>query len=190
MLNRRTTLALAAGAALPLPAFAQGVPVWRPTRPIRLIVPFAPGGSNDIVGRIVAEAAGPLIGQTIVIENRAGAGSTIGAEAVARAPADGYTLLINSAHSAVPAVMARVPYDTLRDFTGIAVAGFSPHVIAVGPAMPVTDAAGLLAALRERPGHYNCATAGRGSGVHAAEELFRAVTRTQFEMVHYRGGGR
>lgn len=188
MLNRRTTLALGALAA-PSLAQAQGSQGWRPNRPVRLIVPFAPGGSNDIVGRIVAEAAGPLLGQPIVIENRAGAGSTIGAEAAARSTPDGHTLLINSAHSAVPAVVARVPYDTLQDFVGIAIAGFSPHVIAVSSHMPVNNAAELLAALRGNPGRYNCASAGRGSGVHAAEELFRAVSSTQFEIVHYRGGG-
>jgi tripartite-type tricarboxylate transporter receptor subunit TctC len=104
MMQRRTALSLALAAGLaPYVAHAQA---WRPTRPVRLVVPFAPGGSNDIVGRIIAEAAGNILGQPVVVENRAGAGSVIGAENVARSPADGYTVLINSAHASVPALVA------------------------------------------------------------------------------------
>ena len=107
MMQRRTALGLALAAGLaPNVARAQA---WRPTRPVRLVVPFAPGGSNDIVGRIIAEAAGGILGQPVVVENRAGAGSVIGAEHAARSPADGYTVLINSAHASVPALVARVP---------------------------------------------------------------------------------
>lgn len=188
MFNRRSTLVLAAGLA-PSLARAQAAPAWRPSRPIRLIVPFAPGGSNDIVGRLVAEAAGAQLGQSIVVENRAGAGSTIGAEHVARSAPDGYTLLINSAHAAVPAIVARVPYDTLGDFVGIAVAGFSPHVLVASPRLGANTAAELVALLRANPGRYNFASAGLGSGVHVAGEIFRGVSRTEFEMVLYRGGG-
>jgi tripartite-type tricarboxylate transporter receptor subunit TctC len=187
--DRRTLLALAAaGLAAPRLAAAQGA-AWRPTRPVRLIVPFAPGGSNDIVGRILADAAGQLLGQPVVVENRAGAGSVIGAEAAARAPADGYTVLINSAHAAVPALVARVPYDTIADFAGIAVAGFSPHVLVVNARQEPRSAAELVALLRANPGRLNFASAGIGSGVHLAGEIFRGVSQTQFEMVHYRGGG-
>ena len=185
--TRRTIVAGFAAGLLPLPLHAQGP--WRPARPIRLIVPFAPGGSNDIVGRIVAEAAGQLLGQPIVIENRAGAGSVIGAEHVARAAGDGHTLLINSAHATVPAIVARVPYDTVGDFTGVAVAGFSPYVLAVNPQVRANTAQELLALLRAQPGRINMATAGIGSGVHVAAELFRAFGRVQVELVHYRGGG-
>jgi tripartite-type tricarboxylate transporter receptor subunit TctC len=189
--DRRATLALAlaAGLAAPRLALAQAAPGWRPNRPIRLIVPFAPGGSNDIVGRILADAAGGILGQPVVVENRAGAGSVIGAEAAARAPADGYTILINSAHAAVPALVARVPYDTINDFVGIAIAGFSPHVLVVNARLPVQTAAELVALLKANPGRYNFASAGIGSGVHLAGEIFRGVSDTRFEMVHYRGGG-
>jgi tripartite-type tricarboxylate transporter receptor subunit TctC len=187
--NRRTTLALAlAGLAAPRLAAAQAAG-WRPTRSIRLIVPFAPGGSNDIVGRILADAAGQLLGQPVVVENRAGAGSVIGAEATARAAPDGYTVMINSAHAAVPALVARVPYDTINDFVGIAIAGFSPHVLVVNARLPVQTAAELVALLKANPGRYNFASAGIGSGVHLAGEIFRGVSQSQFEMVHYRGGG-
>ncbi|MCU0986644.1 MAG: tripartite tricarboxylate transporter substrate-binding protein [Acetobacteraceae bacterium] len=190
MLYRRKALALSVAAGLaPVAARAQGGEAWRPTRPVRLIVPFAPGGSNDIVGRIIAEAASQALGQPIVIENRAGAGSMIGAEHVARSAPDGYTVLINSAQAAVPAIVARVPYRTIEDFAGVAVAGFSPHVLVVNPEMAPRTAQDLLTLLRANPGRYNLASAGIGSGVHVAAELFRSVTKVEVELVHYRGGG-
>ena len=186
--RRALSLALAAGLAPPV-ARAQTAQAWRPTRPIRMIVPFAPGGSNDIVGRIVADAASQALGQPIVVENRAGAGSVIGAELVARAAPDGHTVLINSSHSTVPAIVARVPYDSVKDFVGVAVAGFSPHVLVVSPRLQAQTAQELVALLKANPGRYNLATAGIGSGVHVAAELFRSTTQVQIEPVHYRGGG-
>lgn len=191
MPSRRQTLALGlsgvfAPAILSTGALAQA---WRPNRPVRLIVPFAPGGSNDIVSRIIAEAAGNALGQPIVIENRAGAGSVIGAEHVARSAPDGHTVLINSSHSTVPAIVARVPYNTTEDFVGVAVAGFSPYVLCVNARFPAQNAQELVAQLRANPGRFNMATAGIGSGVHVAVELFRSITRTEVELVHYRGGG-
>jgi len=190
MLPRRRLLSagLAAGLA-PSILHAQSGQAWQPTRPIRLIVPFAPGGSNDIVGRIVAEAASQALGQPIVVENRAGAGSMIGAEHVAHSAPDGYTVLINSSHSTVPAIVARVPYRTVDDFAGVAVAGFSPHVLVVSPKVQAATAQELVALLKDKPGRYNLATAGTGSGVHVAAELFRSVAEVQVELVHYRGGG-
>jgi tripartite-type tricarboxylate transporter receptor subunit TctC len=187
MPTRRQTLsyALAAGLA-PSVARAQA---WRPSRPIRMIVPFAPGGSNDIVGRIIADAAAQTLGQPIVVENRAGAGSMIGTELVARAAPDGHTILINSAQATVPAIVARVPYDAVKDFAGIAVAGFSPHVLVVNPQVQARTAQELVALLKANPGRYNFGSAGIGSGVHIAAELFRSVTQVQVELVQYRGGG-
>lgn len=194
MLRRRQVLSMSIAAGLapaiaPTIAHAQGAAAWRPSRPVRLIVPFAPGGSNDIVGRIIADAASQSLGQPVIIENRAGAGSMIGAEHVARSAPDGYTVLINSAHSAVPAIVARVPYRTVEDFDGVAVAGFSPHVLVVHPDMPARSAQELLTVLRANAGKYNFASAGIGSGVHVAGELFRSITRVEVELVHYRGGG-
>ncbi|MCX7374521.1 MAG: tripartite tricarboxylate transporter substrate-binding protein [Alphaproteobacteria bacterium] len=184
--RRRTLAASLALCAAPAIVHAQG---WRPARPIRLVVPFAPGGSNDIVGRIVAEAAGQALGQPVVIENRAGAGSVIGAEAVARAAPDGHTLLINSSHPTVPAIVARVPYNTVADFVGVAVAGFSPYVLVTTPQLPARNARELVSLLNAAPNRHNLATAGIGSGVHVAAELFRSLARVQVELVHYRGGG-
>ncbi|MGG5820612.1 Bug family tripartite tricarboxylate transporter substrate binding protein [Falsiroseomonas sp. HW251] len=190
MTTRRHALSLAIGAlAAPSLARAQGAAPWRPTRPLRLIVPFAPGGSNDIVGRIVAEPLSQIIGQPVVVENRAGAGSVIGSEAAARSAPDGYTLLINSSQPTVPAIVARVPYNSITDFAGIAVAGFSPYTLVVNRQVRAQNAQELVALLKADPGRFNLATAGIGSGVHVAAELFRALTGVDVELVHYRGGG-
>jgi tripartite-type tricarboxylate transporter receptor subunit TctC len=191
MPTRRQALSLALAAGLPpsVVRAQQTARTWRAERPVRMIVPFAPGGSNDIVGRIIADPAGQALGQPIVVENRAGAGSVIGAELVARAAPDGHTVLINSSHATVPAIVARVPYDSVKDFVGVAVAGFSPHVLVVDPRLPVRTAQELVALLKANPGRYNLATAGIGSGVHVAAELFRSITQAQVEPVHYRGGG-
>jgi tripartite-type tricarboxylate transporter receptor subunit TctC len=191
MLSRRQTLsaAVATGLAAGLAPSSGHAQAWRPTRPVRLIVPFAPGGSNDIVGRIISEGASQALGQPIVIENRSGAGSVIGAEHVARSAPDGHTVLINSAHATVPAIVARVPYDAVTDFAGVAVAGFSPHVLVVNPQFPPRTAQELVAHLKANPGKFNYASAGIGSGVHLAAELFRSVTGAEVELVHYRGGG-
>jgi len=190
MQTRRQALSLALAAGLtPSVAGAQTARAWRPERPIRLIVPFAPAGSNDIVGRIIAEPAGQALGQPVVVENRAGAGSVIGAEHVARSAPDGYTVLINSAHSTVPAIVARMPYHAVNDFVGVAVAGFSPHVLVVNPQLPAPTARELVALLKANPGRYNLASAGIGSGVHVAAELLRSIAQVQVELVHYRGGG-
>ena len=189
-LNRRATLALALG-GLSAPALvqAQGTAAWRPSRPVRLIVPAAPGGSNDILARIIAEPASQILGQPIVIENRAGAGSVIGSEAAARAPADGHTLLMNSSLATVPAVVANVPYDTLGDFDGVAVAGFSPHLLVVHPAVQARTAQEVLALLRANPGRFNYSSAGPGSGPHIGGLVLMARMNVQAETVHYRGGG-
>jgi tripartite-type tricarboxylate transporter receptor subunit TctC len=190
MPTRRQAFSLAPAAGLaPSVARAQIAQAWRPERPIRMIVPFAPGGSNDIVGRIIADPASQALGQPIVVENRAGAGSVIGAEHVARAAPDGYTVLINSAHATVPAIVARMPYHAVNDFVGVAVAGFSPHVLVVNPRLPARTAQELVALLKADPGRYNLASAGIGSGVHLAAELLRTIAQVQVELVHYRGGG-
>ncbi len=188
--HRRTTMALALGGlALPALVQAQGSAAWRPTRPVRLVVAAAPGGSNDILGRIIAEPASQILGQPVVIENRAGAGSIIGSEAVARAPADGYTLLINSSLATLPAVVANMPYDTLGDFDGVAVAGFSPHLLVVNPSVPARTAQEFIALLRANPRRLNYSSAGPGSGPHIGGLVLMARMNVEAETVHYRGGG-
>ncbi|MCE2922235.1 MAG: tripartite tricarboxylate transporter substrate binding protein, partial [Roseomonas sp.] len=158
MMHRRTALGLALSAGL-APSILSAQGSWRPTRPIRLIVAAAPGGSNDIVGRILAEAVGQILGQPVIVENRAGAGSVIGSEAAARAPADGYTLLINSSLATVPAMVSRMPYNTLTDFEGIAIVGFSPHLLVVNPRVEARTAQEFVALLRANPGRFNYASA-------------------------------
>jgi tripartite-type tricarboxylate transporter receptor subunit TctC len=187
-LSRRFTLTLA-GLSAPALVQAQGTSGWRPSRPVRLIVPAAPGGSNDILARIIAEPAGQILGQPVMIENRAGAGSVIGTEAAARAPADGHTVLMNSSLATVPALVANLPYDTLGDFDGVAVAGFSPHLLVVGAAVPARTAQEFLALLRANPGRLNYASAGPGSGPHIGGLVLMARMNVQAETVHYRGGG-
>lgn len=189
MPHRREVLAFAAAALAPGLARAQAAPAWRPTQPVRLVVPAAPGGSNDIVARIIAEPAAAALGQPVVIENRAGAGSMIGSEHVARAAPDGYTVLINSSLHALPAIVARMPFDAVKDFIGFAVAGFSPHVVVVSPRLPVQTLGELIALIRANPGRYNLASAGIGSGPHVAGELIISLANLKVEIVHYRGGG-
>jgi len=190
MATRRQALTLALAAGLsPSVSRAQNAQAWRPERPIRMIVPFAPGGSNDIVARIIAETTSQTLGQPIVIENRAGAGSVVGSEHVARSAPDGYTVLINSSHATVPAIVARMPYNPVTDFVGVAMAGFSPHVLVINPNLPAKTAQELVALLKADPGKYNLATAGLGSGVHLAVEMLRSIIQAPVEVVHYRGGG-
>jgi tripartite-type tricarboxylate transporter receptor subunit TctC len=190
MTLRRRALLLTA-ALTPAAASAQPVPRWRPDRPIRAIVPFAPGGLADLMARLVTEPAAALLGQPIAVENRTGgAAGLIGTDAAAKAAPDGYTILINSsAHAIAPALVARMPYDAAGDFAGIAVLGGAPMVLVCHPGVPARTMAELLALLRANPMRYNFAGAGSGSTVHLTGEVFRAAAEVQIQFVHYRGGG-
>ncbi|MBW8269343.1 Bug family tripartite tricarboxylate transporter substrate binding protein [Caldovatus aquaticus] len=190
----RRTLLLAPALLLPLPrraAAGQAVPPWRPERPVRVVVPFAPGGATDVVARLLQETVSGILGQPLVIENRpGGAAGLIGAEAVAKAAPDGHTILINSnAHVIAPALVARMPYDAIADFAPIAHLGRIPQVLVVNPRLPVTDMRSLLEWLRANRGRVNFAAAGIGSANHLASEVFRAATGAEVQMVQYRGGG-
>ncbi|WP_187830468.1 Bug family tripartite tricarboxylate transporter substrate binding protein [Siccirubricoccus phaeus] len=190
MLHRRAALALpwATPFALALPALAQG---WSPDRPIRAIVPFAPGGTTDVVARVFAEAAAAQLGQPLVIENRpGGAAGLVGMDLVAKAPPDGHTILIHSnAIAVVPALVARMPFDVMGDLAPLAHLGRIPQVLVVDPRLPVRSMAELLAYVRARPGQLNFASAGIGSAIHLAGEVFRSVAKLDIQPVHYRGGG-
>ena len=189
MTTRRATLALAL--ATPAIARAQGA-AWRPDRPVRLLVPFAPGGATDVVARVLSETMASVLGQSVVVENRAGgAAGLIGSEMVAKSPADGHTVLVHSnAHVIAPSLVARMPFDVLNDFAAVAHLGRVPQVLVVNPRLPVNDMAGLLAWLRANSGKVDFASAGIGSGNHLASEIFRAaVPGVQMEMVQFRGGG-
>jgi tripartite-type tricarboxylate transporter receptor subunit TctC len=161
MMIRRRALLLSA--LVPASAAsAQPVLRWRPDRPIRAIVPFAPGGLADLMARLVAEPASVLLGQPVAVENRTGgAAGLIGTEAAAKAAPDGYTILINSsAHAIAPALVARMPYDAARDFAGVALLGGAPMVLVCHPGVPARTMAELLALLRANPMRYNFAGAG------------------------------
>jgi len=181
----RTSLAVAL-TLLASAAAAQGYPA----RPVRLIIPFPPGGSNDIVGRMVAAQLGDRLGQQVVVDNRGGAGGTIGTDLAARAPADGYTLLlVSTAYAFNTSIYRKLPYDPATSFTPVALLGSGPGVLVVNPALPVHSVGELVAAAKARPGKLNNASAGIGSFQHLASELFRLQAGIQWLHVPYKGGG-
>jgi tripartite-type tricarboxylate transporter receptor subunit TctC len=183
-IDRRSLLASALLGA-PATARAQG---GFPNRPVRIVVPFAAGGIIDVVARIVAEPLSRKLGQPVVIENTPGAGSTIGARNVMRAPADGYTLLLNgAAHSVIPALFPDAGVDPAADFAPIALLGEQPFIAAVHPSVPATDVPSLLAWLRSKRGEATFATTGIGAASHLAGELLKKLAGVDFTIVQYRG---
>ena len=180
-------LAAAAGAMLPLAARAQAYP----NKAVRLIVPFAPGGTTDIIARIVAERMQSTIGQNMVVENRAGGGGTVGTLEVVRAAPDGYVLGMGTVSStaANPAINPRIQYDPLVDLTPISNIAATPNVIAVHPSFPAKDFKGFVEALRRNPGRYSYASSGTGGNNHLLMELFKVLTKTFVLHIPYRGSG-
>jgi len=176
--------ALAATALLPRKSFAA-----YPDRPIRLIVPFAAGGNADIVGRIVGEQVSKALNQTVIVENRGGAGGGVGAEFVATSAADGYTLLVgsNGPLTVNPFVNANLKYDPLKDFAAIALTSYVPHGIIVGKNVEAKNVAELIALSKKAP--VTIATAGVGSATHMTLERLKAVTGANLQHVPYRGAG-
>jgi tripartite-type tricarboxylate transporter receptor subunit TctC len=177
-------------AALLLPAsfaLAQSYPA----KPVRLIVGFPPGGSNDIVARIVAPRLGELLGQQVVVENRAGANATIAAEFVAKSTPDGYTLMLGSASAVAigPHTYAKLGYDTLRDFAPVTTVAMTPEAVAVHPALPVRDLKSLIALAKARPGQLDFASAGNGGLPHLAIELFKVQANVNVQHVPFKGAG-
>ena len=146
-----------------------------PDRPVRLVIPFAPGGQTDIMGRRLAAKATPLLGQQVIIDNRAGAGGTTGSAEVARAKPDGYTLLLgtSSSHAINPTAMEKIPYDAVRDFAPISVLGTVPMSIVVHPSIPARDLRGLVAQVKAHPGQYSYGHTGVGGINHLGGELFK-----------------
>jgi tripartite-type tricarboxylate transporter receptor subunit TctC len=161
-----------------------------PTKPIRLIVPFAPGGSVDLISRLMSAKMSELLGQQLIVDNRAGASGNIGSELVARASADGYTLLMNTLPFVVnPAIFPRVPYHPINDFAPVGQVSTSPSVLTVHPSVPVNSVKDLLALAKARPGQINYASAGIGTNPHIAGELFNYLGKTSLVAVHFKGGG-
>ena len=184
---RATTIAaaLAAGVAAG-PAPAQD----SPTRPVRVIVPYAPGGGSDILARFVAPKAAEELGQQFVIDNRPGAASTLGSNLIARATPDGYTIgMIDTALSINPGLFAKLPYDAVRDFAPITLVAASPLLFAVHPSVPAGNVKELVALAKAKPGQLNFSSAGNGSAGHLAGEVFRSVAAIDIIHVPYKGAG-
>jgi tripartite-type tricarboxylate transporter receptor subunit TctC len=189
-LPRRSFLHLAAGAAalpaVPLIARAQAYP----TRPVRIIVGFAPGGTTDIVARLIGQWLSERLGQQFIVENRPGAGSNIGTEAVVRAQGDGYTLILVSPPAAINAALyEKLNFNFIRDIAPVASAVRAPFVMEVNPSVPAKSVPELIAYTKANPGKISIATAGIGSGPHLAGELFKMMAGADIVVVSYRGTG-
>ena len=188
-MQRRNLISLSVLAAMTalggLPVFAQSYPI----KPIRMIVPFPAGGATDILARALSQKLGEKIGQTVVVENRPGAGGTIGADAAAKSVADGYTLLLatSSTHSIGPAINPKIPYNAETDFTPIVYVASSPNVVVVPNSLPVKNMRELIDYARKNPGKLNYASSGNGTIVHLTTEYFKAQSDTFILHIPYRG---
>jgi tripartite-type tricarboxylate transporter receptor subunit TctC len=176
------------GAGLGFAASAQPAPAY-PAKPIRLVVPFAPGGITDILARALGQRLAEAWGQQVVVENRPGANSQVGAEVVARAAPDGYTLMVSADTTFVmnPHLYGKVTYDALADFVPVSGLGVSPQALVVHPGVPAADVSGLVGLARAKPGELNYGTFGIGSSGHLNIELLQSMTGTKFTAVHYKG---
>jgi tripartite-type tricarboxylate transporter receptor subunit TctC len=160
-----------------------------PSRTIRLIIPFPPGGSNDVVGRIVANQLGQKLGQQVFVDNRAGAGGVIGTDVAAKSAPDGYTLLVISVAHAVDPWIYKEPYDPIKDFVPVGILGTGTNVLTVNPKLPVNSVQDLLKLAKEKPGVLNYASAGIGSFQNLGGELFKLMAGVDIVHVPYKGGG-
>jgi len=160
-----------------------------PTRPVRMIIPFPPGGSNDVVGRLIAIKLGDRLGKQVVVDNRSGAGGVIGTEVVAKSPPDGYTLLIISMAHAVNPWLYKLNYDPIKDFAPVGLLAKGANVLVVHPSLPVRSIADLIALAKKQPGDLQYASAGIGSFQHLGGELFKLTAGVDILHVPFKGGG-
>ena len=162
-----------------------------PTKTVRMIVGFPPGGGTDVVARVISAKLQEWGGQAVTVENRPGATGTIGADVVAKSPADGYTLLMGHVNSTglAPNLFAKLPYDPIKDFAAVSYVGYVPNVLAVHPSIPAKSVKELVALLKANPGKFNYASSGNGSTQHIAGEVFKQLTGTSIVHVPYKGSG-
>jgi tripartite-type tricarboxylate transporter receptor subunit TctC len=190
MYNGKRLITLLISAAIMLPAAAHAAETF-PSRPIRLVVPYPPGGGTDIVGRLVAEKLSASLGQPIIVDNRGGAGGVLGTEIVAKATPDGYTLLlVPTSHVINPSIYAKLPYDTAKDFAPITMVASAPILMAVNPSVPAETVRGFVEAAKANPkaiGNYG--SAGVGTVFHLTGQLFNRLSGLSLQHVPYRGGG-
>ena len=180
--------ALLSVALLVLPAGNAGAQTY-PARPVRLIVPYAPGGGTDILARALAPRVSDALGQSLVIENRGGAGGNIGADAVAKSPPDGYTLLMAANTIAINAGLQKLPFDPVKDFAPVTMLATAPLLLAVHPGVNAKSVAELIALAKASPGKLNFSNPGNGTPQHLAEELFNRMAGVDIQLVVYKGGG-
>jgi tripartite-type tricarboxylate transporter receptor subunit TctC len=185
----RVLSAVAVIAGLAAAGDAPGQAPAYPSRPIRLVVPFPPGGATDILARDVAQKLTEAWGQSVVVDNRPGAGGNIGSELVAKAPPDGYTLLMGTVgtHAINASLYAKMPYDHIRDFAPVILVAGVPNVLVVNPALPVNTVAELIAYAKANPGKLNFASSGNGTSIHLSGELFKVMAGVQMTHVPYKG---
>jgi tripartite-type tricarboxylate transporter receptor subunit TctC len=185
---RHTRRALLASALL----LAAGVAAAQayPTKPVKLVVTYPPGGTVDAVARIIAPRLAQRLGQPVVVDNRGGAGGVIGGDLVAKSPADGYTLMLDASnHAQNPALRSKMPFDTLRDFAPVSLLVKVPNILLVHPSYPVRTVPELIAKAKAAPGEVNYASSGNGSSPHLAAALFDSMAHTRMTHVAYKGGG-
>jgi tripartite-type tricarboxylate transporter receptor subunit TctC len=187
MPKSHATLLTAAGLLLALTTAAAAQDY--PTKPVRLIIPFPPGGSNDVVGRMIATQLSERLGKQVVVDNRGGAGGVIGTEITANAPKDGYTLQVISLAHAVNPWLYKLPYDPIKSFTPISILASGPNVLAINPSLPVNSVKELVALAKQKPGELQYASAGVGSFQHLGGELFKLEAGVDMLHVPFKGGG-
>jgi tripartite-type tricarboxylate transporter receptor subunit TctC len=184
-MKRRTLLLAAALAALPMAAFAQGYP----SKPIRFVVPYPPGGPLDTIARLLGQKVSEGVKQPVIVENKPGAGGNIGADFVAKSLADGHTILMGAVatHAINPTLYAKIPYDPVRDFAPITQVASTPNVLVVNPSLPVSSVAELIAHAKANPGKLNFGSGSTGSAGHLAGELFNSLAGVQMTHIPYKG---
>ena len=169
---------------------AAGAAQQYPVKPVRVVIPWPPGGSNDVVGRIVAQKLSDTMGQQFIVDNRGGASGVIGSEFVAKSPPDGYTLMIHSAtHVSNPHLYGKVPYDTLKDFAAVAPLSVQIGMLVVHPALPAKNVKEFIALAKSKPGQITYSSSGNGSFVHLSMALFASMAGVKMTHVPYKGGG-